>query len=212
MVQPTSATISRMRYRLAPSECATDRGQPELAEVDRREHDQQRQQRQRDHRVSQPHQQGVGAAAGVACDQTDRRAEQGRGERADQADEQRHLPAIEQAQQQVAAELVGAERMLRAAAARSGRAGRPRSDRDRARRRAAAPPALHSARSSSMTPLAMARRWRTNRRNSRRRGEAPGCTGPRAVAASGPSASALIGDPRVEPGVDHVGAEVARRA
>ena len=91
----------------------------ELGQVDRRQHDQQRQQRQRDHRIGKAHQQRVDAAAEIACDDADQRAEHRSRDRADQADEQGHLAAVEQAQQKVAAELVGAQRM---AGARDGEA------------------------------------------------------------------------------------------
>ena len=73
----------------------------ELGQVDRRQHDQQRQKRQRDHRICEAHQQGVGAAAEIARDDADQGAEDRGGDRADQADEQGHLAAVEQAQQDI---------------------------------------------------------------------------------------------------------------
>ncbi len=153
--------------------------------------------------VGQPHQQSV--VRPPAVDPATRPidgAEHGGGERADQPDEQRHLPAIEQAQQHVAAELVGAERMLRRWAARSGRAGRPRWDRGRASRRPAAPPGC--------TARAAAARCRWPRQavaqepaHSRRRGERPAVPAARRRREQSERLS-VIGDPRVEPGIDHV--------
>ena len=48
----------------------------ELAEVDRRQHDQQRQQRQGDHAVGQPHERGIEGAAAIARQQAEARADQ----------------------------------------------------------------------------------------------------------------------------------------
>ena len=87
------------------------RRQAELVEVDRRQHDQERQQRQGDHAVGQAHQQGVQPAAVIARPEADDGADDGGDEGGDEADEERHLAAIEQAQEEIAPQLVGAERM-----------------------------------------------------------------------------------------------------
>jgi hypothetical protein len=83
--------------------------QAELGQVDRRQDDQQWQQRQGDDAVGQTHQEGVQRAAVVAGQEPERGADHGGEERGGQPDQQRHPAAVEQAQQQVAAELVGAQ-------------------------------------------------------------------------------------------------------
>ncbi len=86
----------------------------ELGEIERAEHDEQRQQRQRDHAVGEAHQEAVEPAAEIArrvmpTDEADHAAHQ----RRDQADEQRDLAADHQPHQLVAPGIIGAEPVLR---------------------------------------------------------------------------------------------------
>ena len=131
VVQPTSATSTMMRSRLIAGESATARRDAELLQIERREHDEQRQERQRDHAVGEAHQHRIEPAAAIAGDKSDRRAEDRGDQRGDDADEQRDPPAFEQPQQQIAADLVGAERVERARARRGGDRDRPCRDRGR---------------------------------------------------------------------------------
>ena len=55
-----------MRQNPAAPECAKSGGEAELGQVDRPQHDQQRQQRQRDHAVGEAHQHRVQPAAEIA--------------------------------------------------------------------------------------------------------------------------------------------------
>ncbi len=83
----------------------------DFVEVERGEHDQQRQQWQRDNPIGEAHQQPVGPAAEIAGKKPDCGPDRRRGERRRNADRQRHAAAFEQPQQRVAAKLVGAERV-----------------------------------------------------------------------------------------------------
>ena len=85
--------------------------QAELGEVDGHQHDQERQERQGDHRIGQAHEERVQGAAVVAGDKAQGGADDRRAERRGQADGEGDLAAVEQAQQQVAPQLVGAERV-----------------------------------------------------------------------------------------------------
>ena len=91
--------------------CRQGLGQADLAEVERRQDDQQRQQRQRDHPVGGPHQERVNPAAVVSGKQSDHGADDRRGERRRQADDKRYPAAVKQPDQDIAADLVGAQRV-----------------------------------------------------------------------------------------------------
>ena len=86
---------------------------PELIEVERRQDDQQRQQRQRDDRVGHPHQRPVGPAAEIARDEPDEGADCRRGERRRDTDHQRNAAAGQEAHEDVAAQFIGPERVQR---------------------------------------------------------------------------------------------------
>ena len=106
-----SATIRRIRQRLAASERASSAGRPSLVRSTAASTISSGRSGSAITASVRRIRKRVGAAADVARDQPDQRPEPGRGERADQADEQRDPAAVEQAQQQIAAELVGAERV-----------------------------------------------------------------------------------------------------
>jgi hypothetical protein len=80
-------------------------------QVERGQHDQQRQERQRDDRVGAAHQYPVGPAAEITREEPDQGAERRRGERRRNADDERYPAAAEQPQQDIAAQFVGAERV-----------------------------------------------------------------------------------------------------
>ena len=86
-------------------------GQAELMQVERGQHDQQRQERQRDDRVGAAHQYPIGPAAEIARGEPDKRAERRRGECRRDADDERYPAAAKQPYQDIAAQLVGAERV-----------------------------------------------------------------------------------------------------
>ena len=111
VVQPTSVMMTAMRQKPSIGECAHCSGTPSLVTSTRRQHDQQRQPGQGDDAIGQPHQQRVRAAADIAGRQPDQRADDGGGDGDDEADAERDAAALEQAQQQVAAELVRAQPM-----------------------------------------------------------------------------------------------------
>ena len=81
----------------------------DLCRIDRRQHDQQRQERQGDHAIGEAHQRAVEPAAEIARDDADDGAQQRRQHGACDADQQRDPAAIQQTLQQVAAKVVGAE-------------------------------------------------------------------------------------------------------
>ncbi len=86
-------------------------GDSGLFQVDSGQHDQQRQQRQGDDPIGHSHEQGIEAAAEIAGNQTESRAENRRSQGRGNPHQQRHLSAVEQAHQHVAAQLVGAQGM-----------------------------------------------------------------------------------------------------
>jgi hypothetical protein len=81
----------------------------DLARVDGRQDDQERQHGQRDHAVSDAHQHGIEPAAEIARHDADQRADDRREQRTRDADQQRHAAAVEQALEEIAAEIVGAQ-------------------------------------------------------------------------------------------------------
>jgi hypothetical protein len=85
--------------------------QAEAAGVHRRQHHQERQRRQGEHPVRDPHQHGVRPAAAPRREQADRGAERRRGHRHREADQERDARAEEEAEQDVAPQLVRAERV-----------------------------------------------------------------------------------------------------
>ena len=113
-VQSTMAMMMTMRQKPAAPECAKSEEKPELGQVESAQHDQQRQQRQRDDAVGEAHQHRIEFAAEIAGTDADRGARSRRRPTvASRPDEKRNLPAHHQPHQFVAPGLVGAEPMLR---------------------------------------------------------------------------------------------------
>ncbi len=98
-----------MRQNPAAPECANSRRDPELGEVHRPQHDQQRQQRQRDHAVGDAHQHRVRPPAEVARGDPDQQADARARRRRQHPHQQRHLPAHHQPRQLVAPGVVRAQ-------------------------------------------------------------------------------------------------------
>ena len=86
--------------------------QTNLREVHGAKDDQNRDQRQSDNAIRHPHEDVVEPPPDVAGDHTDRDPDDSRDEGCQKADGNRHLPAIEQPQEDIPAEIVGAEPML----------------------------------------------------------------------------------------------------
>jgi hypothetical protein len=74
--------------------------------------EEQRQLRQRQEQVREPHQRGVDLAARHARNRADQHADEDRDGHRREADRDRDAPAVEHAREQVLAEVVGAERVL----------------------------------------------------------------------------------------------------
>ena len=87
---------------------------------DGRQHEQQRQQRNREKDVGDAHDRVVEPAAVVAGDRAERRADEHLHDHGEEADRQRDARAEEQAREQIAADLVGSERVAAARACRLG--------------------------------------------------------------------------------------------
>ena len=81
----------------------------DLARVDGGQHDQQREQGERNHAVGEPHQDRVQPAAEIAGEDTDHGAQDRRQQGPGYADQKRDAPSVEQALEKVAAEIVGAQ-------------------------------------------------------------------------------------------------------
>jgi hypothetical protein len=93
--------ITTMRARPASGERAISSGQ----------NDQDGEQRERDHPVGETHQNGIETAAEIAGYDTEHAADRRRNDGRGQPDDDRHAPAVEQPCQEIAAEIVGPERM-----------------------------------------------------------------------------------------------------
>ena len=106
VVQPKRATISTIRPMLPPAPWPNAAGRPSLAGSTAASTISTRKQRQRDHGVGDPHQEGIEPAAGIACHETDRGTDQRREEGADHADGQGDPAGVEEPQEHVAPQLV----------------------------------------------------------------------------------------------------------
>ncbi len=88
------------------------RRKPQFGQVDRAENDQQRQQRQGDHPIGEPHQHGIHALAEVAGDHADGESNDASSRRGQHADQERNLPAQHQPHQFVPPRVVGSQRVF----------------------------------------------------------------------------------------------------
>ena len=105
--KPPITTTIRMKM---PTSGPTSALQRIAEEID--DEQQQRQLRQREEEIRQPHQRRVDAAARDARDRADQHADDDRDQHRREPDRERDAPAVEHAREQVLAEVVGAERVL----------------------------------------------------------------------------------------------------